>query len=106
MLAMAVAQALPVPAEGAPVLGLVGADAVGRTEILNMVGTGELARTVPTIVVTTSMKLVPREPSQRQAGPAFERVPLAQFEAVVLDGEVVTPAEAGKRAAALSDPPV
>jgi hypothetical protein len=33
--------------------------------------------------------------------PGFERVELGLFEAVVLDGEVLTPAEAGLRAAAL-----
>jgi hypothetical protein len=105
MLAAAVTEALPEPADAGTVLGLVGADALGPHAILNIVGTGELARTVPTVVVTTSLKLVPQKAFQRLAGDGFERVPLARFEAVVLDGEVMTPAEAGQRASALGDEP-
>jgi hypothetical protein len=33
--------------------------------------------------------------------PLFERIPLDAFWAVVLDGELLTPAEAGRRAARL-----
>jgi hypothetical protein len=102
MLATTVAETLPAPVEAGALVGLVGADALGPTAILNIIGTSELARTVPTIIVTTSMKLVPQEAFQSLTGAGFERVPLAQFEAVVLDGEVVTPAEAGQRASALS----
>jgi hypothetical protein len=103
MLATTVAQALPEPTEASAVVGLVGADALGPTAILNIIGTSELARTVPTVVVTTSMKLVPPEAFQRLTGAGFERVPLARFDAVVLDGEAMPPAEAGLRASALID---
>jgi hypothetical protein len=103
MLAAAVAQTLPEPAEAGTVVGLVGADALGPTAVINIIGTSELARTVPTIVVTTSLKLVPQAPFDRLTGTGFEWVPLARFEAVVLDGEVVPPAVAGQRASALID---
>jgi hypothetical protein len=103
MLATAVAQTLPEPTEAGAVVGLVGADALGPTAIMNILGTSELARTVPTIVVTTSLKLVPQEAFDRLTGAGFERVPLTLFEAVVLDGEVLPPAVTGQRAAALCD---
>jgi hypothetical protein len=83
------------------VLGLVGADGLGPTDLLNMTGTRELAETVPTIVVTTSAKLVPADAFERLGARGFERVPLALFESVVLDGEVLEPVEAGRRAASL-----
>jgi hypothetical protein len=100
-LVAAVLATLPAPT-GTPreVVGLCGADGIGPAEILNIVGTRGLAATVPTIVVATSVKLVPQEAFQRLAAPGFERVPLRLFEAVVLDGEVLPPAEAGRRAAA------
>jgi hypothetical protein len=100
-LVAAVARALPEPARANTVNGLAGADALGPTAVFNMAGTGELARTVPTFIVATSMKLVPEEAFRRLRGSGLERVPLCQFEAVVLDGEVLTPAEAGQRASAL-----
>jgi hypothetical protein len=100
-LVAAVLRGLPRPA-GAGVVGLVGADAIGPTEMLNTVGTGALAGTAPTVVVTTSVKLVPEEAFQRLGAPGFERVPLHRFDLVVIDGEVLTPAEAGQRAAALA----
>jgi hypothetical protein len=100
-LVAAVARALPEPAGARTVNGLVGADALGPTAMVNMVGTGGLARTVPTFIIATSMKLVPEESFRRLRGSGLERVPLRQFEAVVLDGEVLTPAEAGQRAAKL-----
>jgi hypothetical protein len=99
-LVAAVVRALPEQVNAAPVVGLAGADALSPTTMLNVVGTRELARTVPTIIVTTSLKLVPQEPFQRLDAPGFERVPLCHFEAVVLDGEVLTPAEAGQRVSA------
>jgi hypothetical protein len=86
-----------------PSTGLAGADAIGSGAILNIIGTHDLARTRPTIVVTTSLKLVPEQVFQRLGGPEFERIPLAMFSAVVLDGEVLTPAEVGERAMRLSD---
>jgi hypothetical protein len=80
----------------------VGADAVGPRAILNAVGTRELAAWVPTLVVATAIKLVPGEVFDRLAGPGFEVVPLDGLAAVVVGGEVVAPAEAGRRAAAVS----
>jgi hypothetical protein len=89
------------PRSDEPVTGLVGADALGPDALLNIAGTAELARTVPTIVVMTSLKLVPAEAFRRLGADGFERIDLPLFEAVVMDGEVLTPTEAGRRAAAL-----
>jgi hypothetical protein len=101
-LVSAAIEALPEPVRPGTVTGLVGADAVGPTMVLNIVGTRELACAAPTIIVATSLKLVPDEAFRRLGGPAFEQVDLHLFDAVVLDGEVLTPAEAGRRAAALA----
>ncbi len=87
---------------GDPVVGLAGADAIGPGEILNIRGTHELARRLPTLVVTTSLKLVPGPVFDSLGYPVFERIPLNAFAGVVLDGEIVDSAEAGRRAAALS----
>ncbi|MFB9235685.1 hypothetical protein ACFFWC_09040 [Plantactinospora siamensis] len=103
MLVDTVVGRLPEPVGTAEPTGLVGADAVGPTAIFNSIGTASLARTMPTIVVTTSIKLVPEAPFARLSGAIFERIALDRFEAVVLDGEVLTPAEAGRRAAALAN---
>jgi hypothetical protein len=100
-LVSAVLEAVAAPARPGGVAGLAGADGLGPTAVLNVVGTRDLACAVPTIVVTTSVKLVPGEAFQRLGAPGFERVPLWLFEAVVLDGEVLTPTEAGRRAATL-----
>jgi hypothetical protein len=89
------------PAGAAPVVGVVGADAVGPGAILNAVGTRELADRVPTLVVATAVKLVPGEVFDRLAGPGFEVVPLDGLAAVVVGGEVLSPAEAGRRAEAV-----
>ena len=89
-------------AVGAPVTGLAGADAISPTTVLNIRGTLDLARSVPTIVVTTSLKLVPEHVFERLGSPAFERIPLHLFDSVVLDGEVLTPADAGLRALAIA----
>ncbi len=98
----AVLAGLPQPsAPPTGVVGLVGADGLGPDGLLNIVGTRDLAEAVPTVVVTTSAKLVPTEAFERLGAPGFERVPLALFESVVLDGEVLTPVEAGRRAASL-----
>jgi hypothetical protein len=84
-----------------PVVGLVGADAIGPVAFLNAAGTGKLVARLPTLVVATAIKLVPMEPFRRLAGPGFEAVPLDRVSAVVLGPEVLSPAEAGRRAAAL-----
>jgi hypothetical protein len=90
------------PASAAtPVVGLVGADAVGPRAVLNAVGTRALAEWVPTLVVATAIKLVPGEVFERLAGPGFEAVPLEAVAAVVVGPEVLPPAEAGRRAEAL-----
>jgi len=101
-LVAAVLRRLPQPTGPAGVVGLVGADAVGPTGMLNIVGTGELAGRTPTVIITTSVKLIPEEAFQRLGAPGFERVPLGLFDQVVIDGEVLTPVEAGQRAAALA----
>ena len=101
-LVAAVLRRLPQPTGPADVVGLVGADAVGPTGMLNIVGTGELAVRAPTVIVTTSVKLVPEEAFQRLGAPGFERVPLSRFDTVVIDGEALPPVEAGRRAADLA----
>lgn len=93
----AVVERLPVRA-GGPTVGLVGADAIGPDAVLNSVGTRELAATVPTVVVSTSVKLVPGDRFAVVGGPGLETVPLHAFTAVILDGELLTPAQAGRRA--------
>jgi hypothetical protein len=86
----------------APVVGVVGADAVGPAALLNAVGTRELAARLPTLVVATAVKLVPAAVFDRLGGPGFEVVPLEELAAVVVGGEVLSPAEAGRRAAVIS----
>jgi hypothetical protein len=86
----------------APVVGVVGADAVGPAALLNAVGTRELAARLPTLVVATAVKLVPAAVFDRLGGPGFEVVPLEELAAVVVGGEVLSPAEAGRRAAVVS----
>jgi hypothetical protein len=86
----------------APVAGLVGADAIGPMALLNAVGTGELVARVPTLMVATAIKLVPAEVFGRLGGPGFEAVPLRAVAAVVVGGEVLSPADAGRRAEAVS----
>jgi hypothetical protein len=83
---------------GRQVVGLVGADAIGPAAFLNAVGTGELAARLPTLVVATAIKLLPAAAFGRLAGPGFEAVPLAAVAAVVVGPEVLSPAEAGRRA--------
>jgi hypothetical protein len=90
------------PVEADPVVGLVGADAVGPGGVLNAVGTRALAERLPTLVVATAIKLVPGEVFERLAGPGFEVVPLEAVAAVVVGPEVLSPAEAGRRAEQVS----
>ena len=87
-------------APGAPA-GLVGADAISPQYLVNAEGTRDLAGTVPTLVVATSLALVPQAVADRLGGPGFERVPLEALAAVALGPDLLTPAEAGRRAAAL-----
>jgi hypothetical protein len=84
---------------GPAVVGLVGADAIGPEALLNAAGTGELAARLPTLVVATAIKLLPAEAFARLAGPGFEAVPLGAVAAVVVGPEVLSPAQAGRRAA-------
>ena len=84
------------------VVGVVGADAIGPGVLLNAVGTRELAAQLPTLVVATGVKLVPGEVFGRLGGPGFEVVPLAAVAAVVVGGELLSPAEAGRRAEGVS----
>jgi translation initiation factor 2B subunit (eIF-2B alpha/beta/delta family) len=83
-------------------VGVVGADAIGPGALLNAVGTRELVGRVPTLVVATAVKLVPAVVFGRLGGPGFEVVPLEEVAAVVVGTEVLSPAEAGRRAAGLS----
>jgi hypothetical protein len=53
-------------------------------------------------VVATAVKLVPAEVFEGLGGPGFELVPLEALAAVVVGPEVLSPAEAGRRVAALS----
>jgi hypothetical protein len=89
----------PAGAAAGPVVGLVGADAIGPEALLNAAGTGELAARLPTLVVATAIKLLPAEAFARLAGPGFEAVPLGAVAAVVVGPEVLAPAQAGRRAA-------
>jgi hypothetical protein len=91
----------PAPVAAAAGVGLVGADAIGPDALLNATGTLALATLVPTLVVTSCVKLVPAAAFARLAAPGFEAVPLAAVDAVALGSELVGPAEAGRRAAAL-----
>ena len=86
----------------APGVGVVGADAIGPEGLLNAVGTRELVGRVPTLVVATAVKLVPGEVFGRLGGPGFEVVPLEAVAAVVVGSEVLSPAEAGRRATRFS----
>ena len=82
----------------APVAGVVGADAIGPTALLNADGTRELAGRVPTLVVATAVKLVPAAVFGRLGGPGFEVVPLEALAAVAVGSELLSPAQAGHRA--------
>jgi hypothetical protein len=84
------------------VVGVVGADAIGPERLLNAGGTRELAGRVPTLVVATAVKLVPGEVFGRLGGTGFEVVPLAAVAVVVVGPELLSPAEAGRRAVRLS----
>jgi hypothetical protein len=82
----------------AATVALAGADAIGPDAVLNIVGTRALAAQFPTLVVTTSLKLVPDDVFDGLGAPVFERIPLRAFAGIVLDGEVLPPAVAGRRA--------
>ena len=86
----------------APGAGVVGADAIGPERLLNAGGTRELAGRVPTLVVATAVKLVPAEVFGLLGGAGFEVVPLEAVAGVVVGLEVLSPAEAGRRATGLS----
>ena len=86
----------------APGAGVVGADAIGPEGLLNAVGTRELVGRVPTLVVATAVKLVPAEVFGLLGGAGFEVVPLEAVAGVVVGLEVLSPAEAGRRATGLS----
>jgi hypothetical protein len=85
----------------APRVAVVGADAIGPEALLNAVGTLKLATRLPTLVVATAVKLVPGAVFERLGGPGFEVVPLDAVAAVVVGDQVLSPAEAGQRAAGL-----
>jgi hypothetical protein len=89
--------------EADPVVGVVGADAIGPGGLLNAAGTRELAGRVPTLVVATAVKLVPAEVFGRLGGAGFEVVPLEELAAVVVGAEVLSPAGAGRRAGGSAD---
>ena len=95
----------PTSVPGDPVVGVVGADAIGPAALLNAAGTRELVGRLPTLVVATAVKLVPAEVFGRLGGEGFEVVPLEAVAAVVVGAEVLSPAEAGRRARDLAAPP-
>jgi hypothetical protein len=82
-----------------PRVAVMGADAIGPAEVLNAAGSLALVARLPTLVVATSVKLVPAEVFERLAAPGFERVPLRRLAAVALGVGAVSPEEAGQRAA-------
>lgn len=86
---------------GEPVVAVVGADAIGPEALLNASGTRELAARLPTLVVSTPLKLVPAGVFARLAAPGFEVVPLDLVAAVALGPELLSATEVGRRAAAL-----
>jgi hypothetical protein len=86
-----------------PVVGVVGADAIGPRELLNAAGTAELAGRVPALVVATAVKLVPAAVFDRLGAEGFETVPLEALAAVVVGPQVLSPGEAGRRAAGLAE---
>ena len=90
------------PGAGQAVAAVIGADALGPAQVLNATGSAALAASLPTLVVATAAKLVPAAVFEYMAGtPGFEPVPLASLAAVALGGELLTPAEVGRRAAGL-----
>ena len=64
----------------------------------NADGTRELATRLPTLVVATAASWSWGRCSERLGGAGFEVVPLAAVAAVVVGPEVLSPAEAGRRA--------
>src|SRR6266545_1315830 len=88
------------------VVALVGSDAIGPKALLNAAGTRRLAARLPTLVVSTPLKLVPAGVFARLAAPGFEVVPLDLVTAVALGPELLAPAAAGRRAAALEGRPL
>jgi hypothetical protein len=82
-------------------VAVLGADAIGPDAVLNATGSAALAGQLPTLVVATAVKLVPADVFERLAAPGFERVGLDTLAAVVIGPELLDPAEAGRRAAAL-----
>src|SRR6266702_67446 len=83
------------------VVAMVGSDAIGPKALLNAAGTRLLAARLPTLVVSTPLKLVPAGVFARLAAPGFEDVPLDLVTAVALGPELLAPTAAGRRAAAL-----
>jgi hypothetical protein len=88
------------------VAGIIGADAVGPSALVNAAGSAALAARTPTLVVAVAAKLVPAAAFERLLAPGFERVPLELVAAVVVGAELLDPAEAGRRAAALGAEPL
>ncbi len=86
---------------GAAAVALVGSDAIGPDALLNAAGTRALAARLPTLVVAAPSKLVPAAVFARLEAPGFEAVPLELLAAVALGPELLSPAQAGRRAAAL-----
>src|SRR6266498_3552533 len=79
---------------------------VSHSSQVNAAGTRRLAARLPTLVVSTPLKLVPAGVFARLAAPGFEVVPLDLVTAVALGPELLAPAAAGRRAAALEGRPL
>ncbi|HZD01046.1 MAG TPA: hypothetical protein VFA46_12900 [Actinomycetes bacterium] len=88
---------------GEATVAVVGSDAIGPDALLNATGTRALADRLPTLVVSIPVKLVPASVFARLAAPGFEAVPLRALAAVAMGRELLSPAEAGRRAAALDE---
>ncbi len=98
----AVLQRLGQPAvPGRPSVAVVGSDAIGPKSLLNAAGTRLLAARLPTLVVSSPLKLVPASVFARLAAPGFEVVPLDLVNAVALGPELLAPAAVARRAVAL-----
>ncbi len=88
-------------AAATPEVAVIGADAIGPDALLNATGTSALVDQLPTLVVSTPVKLVPAAVFARLAAPGFEVVPLEVLAAVALGAELMSPADAGRLAAGL-----
>ncbi|WP_280438088.1 hypothetical protein [Nocardia carnea] len=84
-----------------PTTALAAAEAVGPSAVLAVRGTRRLTERHPTLVVTTSLALVPEPVFSTLGAPGFEHVPLHRFTAIAVDGEILPPEQVGRYAATI-----